>query len=150
MRITKNQLRQIIKEELGRVLGEARKWEASPEDKAAGISHYERNPMTLGQRTVYEPSVITGDRAGSDDEWIYGGIKDRDTIEVGQVIYDPVSRDEYTVKAGDNLTKLASAWGTDIDSIMDFNQPDAPIDGAPKSLAKESRRRRKTRRTRRK
>ena len=93
MRITKNQLRQVIKEELAAALSEQ-----GPHDMR-GVDDARKEGQGLA------------------------GISDPNKLEAGQNIYNPVTGDEYTVKSGDNLTRLASAWGTDVDSIMHDNQP---------------------------
>ena len=150
MRITKNQLRQIIKEELAGVLREEdripRQWPSSEE----GVSHYERDPITLGRQAVFEPFdpiEVTGVGPGSNK---YAGISDPNNIEVGQAIFMP-DGSEHIVKPGDNLGTLAKTYNTDIDTIMAGNRmEDIEIDTAPRTLAKESKRRRKVRKTRRK
>ena len=157
MRITKNQLRQIIKEELSGVLSEERTWEASPEDKAAGISHYVRNPITLQQQDVYEPMVITGDP--DKDLSAYAGISDPHKIAAGLEIYMP-DGNIYTVKEGDRLSTLARQWGTDVKTIMADNPPQEPLSDTPPPPAQvaienepvtfDESRRRKVRKTRRK
>jgi hypothetical protein len=129
MRITKNQLRQIIKEELAGVLREEdpvdtvhtpRQWPSSDEG-----FHLERNPRTLRAQDVM---TVSGDNSigvnsMSDDEFVaeYGSTRE----EMGP---DAVSGREAYLKA--NPQQIAPA------------PSDIRVD--------ESRRRRKVRRTRKK